>query len=50
MAKSSNVCALGFEKLSKSAAETREMLHDAFGEHSLSWRMVFECHSRFKAF
>jgi hypothetical protein len=25
------------------------MLHEAFGEHSLSWTAVFEWHSRFKA-
>jgi hypothetical protein len=36
-------------KLSKSASETLEMLHEAFGEHSLSWTVVFEWHSRFKA-
>jgi hypothetical protein len=29
-------------KLSKSAAETLEMLREAFGEHSLSWTAVFE--------
>jgi hypothetical protein len=33
----------------KSATETLEMLHEAFGEHSLSWAVVFEWHSHFKA-
>jgi transposase len=36
-------------KLGKSATETLEMLHEAFGEHSLSWIVVFQWHSRFKA-
>jgi hypothetical protein len=27
----------------------KEMLHDTFGEHSLSWTVVFEWHSCFKA-
>jgi hypothetical protein len=36
-------------KLSKSTTETLEMLHEAFGEHSLSWTAVFEWHSHFKA-
>jgi hypothetical protein len=36
-------------KLGKSATETLEMLHEAFGEHSLSWTTVFEWHSCFKA-
>jgi hypothetical protein len=36
-------------KLSKSATKTLEMLHEAFGEHSLSQTAVFEWHSRFKA-
>jgi hypothetical protein len=35
-------------KLGKSATETLEMLHEAFGEHSLSQTMVFEWHSWFK--
>jgi hypothetical protein len=35
-------------KLGKSATETPEMLHKAFGEHSLSWTVVFEWHSRSK--
>jgi hypothetical protein len=36
-------------KLSISTTETLEMLHEAFGEHSLSWTAVFEWHSCFKA-
>jgi hypothetical protein len=36
-------------KLGKSTTETLEMLHEAFGEHSLSWTAVFEWHSHFKA-
>jgi hypothetical protein len=36
-------------KLGKSAAETSEMLREAFGEHSLSRREVFQLHSRLKA-
>jgi hypothetical protein len=36
-------------KLGKSATETTEMLHEAFGEHSLSRTAVFEWHSCFKA-
>jgi hypothetical protein len=35
-------------KLGKSTTETLEMLHEAFGEHSLSQTAVFEWHSRFK--
>jgi hypothetical protein len=35
-------------KLSKSTAETLQMLREAFGEHSLSWTAVFEWHSHFK--
>jgi hypothetical protein len=38
MAKLSKVSA---SKLGKSATETLEMLHDAFGEHSLSQTPVF---------
>jgi hypothetical protein len=34
--------------LDKSATETLEMLHEAFGEHSLSRTAVFEWYSRFK--
>jgi hypothetical protein len=36
-------------KLNKSTTKPLEMLHEAFGEHSLSWTAVFECHSGFKA-
>jgi hypothetical protein len=36
------VCIKFYMKLSKSAAETLEMLHEAFGGHSLSWTVVFE--------
>jgi hypothetical protein len=36
-------------KLSKSATETLEKLHEAFGEHFLSPTAVFEWHSCFKA-
>jgi hypothetical protein len=35
-------------KLCNSATEAREMLREAFGEHSLSQTAVFEWHSRFK--
>jgi hypothetical protein len=35
-------------KVDKSAAKTFEMLREAFGEHSLSRRAVFEWPSRFK--
>jgi uncharacterized cysteine cluster protein YcgN (CxxCxxCC family) len=35
-------------KLSKSAIKTTEMLHEAFRKY-LSWTMVFEWHSHFKA-
>jgi hypothetical protein len=36
-------------KLGKSTAKTLEMLHEAFGEHSLSRTAVFDWHSHFKA-
>jgi hypothetical protein len=36
-------------KLGKSTTETPEMLHEAFGENSLSRTEVLEWHSRFKA-
>jgi hypothetical protein len=36
-------------KLGKSAIKTLEMLHEAFGENSLSQRAVFEWHLHFKA-
>jgi hypothetical protein len=35
--------------LGKSTTETPEMLHEAFGEHALSWTVVSEWHSCFKA-
>jgi hypothetical protein len=43
------VCIKFCMKLGKSATETLEMLCEAFGEHSLSWTVVFEWHSHFKA-
>jgi hypothetical protein len=43
------VCIKFCVKLRKSATETLEILREAFGEHSLSWTVVFEWHSRFKA-
>jgi hypothetical protein len=43
------VCIKFCMKLDKSATETLEMLHEAFGEHCLSRTAVFEWHSRFKA-
>jgi hypothetical protein len=36
-------------KLVKSTTETLEMFREAFGEHSLSWAVVFEWHSRYRA-
>jgi hypothetical protein len=36
-------------KLGNSATEFLEMLHEAFGEHSLRWTVVFEWHSCFSA-
>jgi hypothetical protein len=42
-----HVCTKFCVKLGKSATDTLEMLHEAFGEHSLSWTAVFEWHSRF---
>jgi hypothetical protein len=38
-----------YMKLSKTATETLEMLHETFGEHSLNQTVVFEWHSCFKA-
>jgi hypothetical protein len=43
------VCIKFCVELSISTTKTLEMLHEAFGEHSLSWTAVFEWHSRFKA-
>jgi hypothetical protein len=37
-----HVCIKFCVKLSKSAAETLELLWDAFREHSLNWTAVFE--------
>jgi hypothetical protein len=39
-----NFCIKFWVTLSKSAAETLEMLCEAFGEHSLSWTVVFQWH------
>jgi hypothetical protein len=36
-------------KLGKSTTETPEMLREAFEEHSLKRRALFEWHSRFNA-
>jgi hypothetical protein len=44
-----HVCIRFCMKFSKSTTETLEMLHEAFGEHSLSRTVVFEWHSCFKA-
>jgi hypothetical protein len=35
-------------KLGKSSTETLEMLREAFGEHPLSWTVVFEWHFTFQ--
>jgi hypothetical protein len=43
------VCIKFCVKLSKSTTETLEMLCEASGEHYLSWTVVFEWHSHFKA-
>jgi hypothetical protein len=43
------VCIKFCMKISISATETREMIREAFGEHSLSRKVVFEWHSCFKA-
>jgi hypothetical protein len=43
------VCFKFCVKLGKSTARTLELLHEAFGEHSLSLTAVFEWHSHFKA-
>jgi hypothetical protein len=36
-----HACIKFWVKLCKSATETLEMLREAFGEHSLSWTVVF---------
>jgi hypothetical protein len=43
------VCIKFCVKLSKSATEILEMLHEVFGEHSLSRTAVFKSYSCFKA-
>jgi hypothetical protein len=42
------VCNKFCMKLGKSTTKILEMLHEAFGEHSLSRTTVFEWHSCFK--
>jgi hypothetical protein len=42
-------CIKFYVHLDKSVTETLEMFREASGEHSLSRRVVFEWHSRFKA-
>jgi hypothetical protein len=42
------VCIKFWVKLGKSTTKTLEMLHEAFGEHSLSWTTVFEWQSCLK--
>jgi hypothetical protein len=44
-----HVCIKFCVKLGKFATKTLEMLHEGFGEHSLSRTVVFEWHSRFRA-
>jgi hypothetical protein len=44
-----HVCIKFCVTLSKSTTGTLEMIHEAFGKHSLSWTMVSELHSCFKA-
>jgi hypothetical protein len=43
------VCIKFCVKHGKSATETFEIFHEAFGENSLSWTVVSEWHSCFKA-
>jgi hypothetical protein len=44
-----HVCIKSCVKFSKSIIETLEILHETFGEHSLSRTAVFEWHSFFKS-
>jgi hypothetical protein len=44
-----HVCMKFCVKLGKSTTETLEMLREAFGEHSLSQTVFFECPSCFEA-
>jgi hypothetical protein len=44
-----HVCIKFYVMLDKSGTETLEMLHEAFGENSLSQTVIFEWHSCFKA-
>jgi hypothetical protein len=43
------ICIKSYVKLGKCATETLEMLHETFGEYSLSRTAFFEWHSHFKA-
>jgi hypothetical protein len=43
------VCIKFCIKLGKSATEALQMLQEVFEEHYLSWAVVFELRSRFKA-
>jgi hypothetical protein len=43
------ICIKFCTKLGKSDTKTLELLHEAFGENSLNWAVVFEWHSCFKA-
>jgi hypothetical protein len=43
------VCIKFCMKLGKSTTKTPEMLHEAFGEHSLSQTVVTKWHSHFRA-
>jgi hypothetical protein len=43
------VCIKFCVKLCKSASETLEMLHETFGENSISQTVVFEWYSHLKA-
>jgi hypothetical protein len=42
------VCIKFCVKIGKSATETLEMPRQDLGEHSLSWKAIFEWHSCFK--